>query len=629
MPSSSVLLYANPITISGSSSISGSYVFSGSFSFDFWINPKYTTDNPTDSFKTGTIFHLSSCYAVSLVTGSSRDVNGYSNKFRVLLQLSSSTDTAPSLVNTSSLGQFMYLSDDNSLIRNTWQHVTVRWSNNSYNLGSGSFIVDGTAVGTFVIPSSSVTPSSFLPTRDNPNVLCVGNYYEGPNSGSSVLSYFFSTDTATREGLEELVSDVGFSPTNFTFDHPLNAEVHDLKIYNKHLTNAEIAALRTSGPPDRTNLLFYLPPFFTRESPTRQYYNGDGGVFESPFFTVTGSTTTPFTATMAWAVGGHYINLENFTRELIANRHPRLWELSGSVIGDTTSIPQSANQLLYATGSVRKRNATVLPCDNGVFYPAFTRFLGSLSQSLFVNDLGNSEPGTISLRNLISTASLFPGIRQDTTSSLIAGLTGPDPSVSSSLTLSPGRAPTILQRTRDNSSNQIALFDISNLYYGMYIKPGTLEIIDTALSGTNSKVKIALKDDGHGNVYRADSTGSHASWNSVGNVFYNEGVVLIKSPHLYFFGEEQYTMTFKGEQNVHVLKFNLVAYPHQQISSSNPSYTPVSASDMANDADKRFVYVTGINLHDDNLNLIAKTSLAQPLVVRSSDMISFRPKFDF
>jgi hypothetical protein len=628
IPENTVLLYANPITNS-LGNITGPYLFSGSFSFDFYINPRYTTDSDTSEFKAGTILHLSSCYAVSLVTGSSVDINGKPDKYRILLQLSSSTDTNPSSVSLNSLPNFSFLSSDNSLARNTWHHVTIKWGTNSYNYGSGSFVIDDAEKGTFVIPSASVTPTSFSSYRSDPKVLCVGNYYEGMNSGSNSMVFFFSTDTAQREGLDELIADTGFAPVSYSFTHPLNAEIHDLKIYNRCLTTSEIASLRTNGPTSVDGLMFYLPPFFTYESPYRKFYGGFGGVPKTPFWIQDGSTTTPYNTDMAFGVGGHVNNLENYTREFVYGRYPRLWNLTGSIMSTTIAIPTETDVLLYSTGSFRKNALTILPCDNGSFYPNFSLFLSPLSSSRFKNDLGNFDYSLVSLKHIISTSSLFPGLLTEGTGSISGELSGPDPSVTSSLTTSPGTVPTVLQRTRDNSSNEVVIFDISNLYYGNRIKPNTFTICDTSLSCSGGKVRITLRDDGEGNLYRSDASGSNADWSTVGNVFYNEGMVLIKNPHLFFFGKEQFDMSFQGEQTTHVLTVNVSARPYLQVSSSNPSYLPISASDMANDTDKRFVYITGINIHDDNLNVISRTSLAQPIVCRTADKMLFKVRTDF
>ena len=55
----------------------------------------------------------------------------------------------------------------------------------------------------------------------------------------------------------------------------------------------------------------------------------------------------------------------------------------------------------------------------------------------------------------------------------------------------------------------------------------------------------------------------------------------------------------------------------------------ISASFDANDFDSKFTYIDGINLHDDNLNVIMRAKLAQPVKKRNSDEILFKIKEDF
>ncbi len=154
VPSSSVLLYASTSEIPGVGRASGSYMTTGAFSFDFYINPRYTNDGPGQDFKAGTLLHLSSTYAVSLVTGSLRDKNGYVDGYRVLLQLSHSADVPPHLAKAGNYpNDLIFMSDDNSLRRNHWHHVIITWGTDKINDGSGSFYVDGITKGTFNVPS--------------------------------------------------------------------------------------------------------------------------------------------------------------------------------------------------------------------------------------------------------------------------------------------------------------------------------------------------------------------------------------------------------------------------------------------------------------------------------------------
>jgi hypothetical protein len=163
VPTSSCLMYPN---IAGGQShpgyVSGTYVPSGAITFDFHINPCYRSEQHDSSFKAGTIFHLSSTYALSLVSGSQKDENGKPVAFRLLLQLSHSADIAPSLALQGTYpNDLVFLSSDNALKFNHWHHVVVRWGTDTINQGTGSFVIDGINRGTFFVPSGTIAPRSF------------------------------------------------------------------------------------------------------------------------------------------------------------------------------------------------------------------------------------------------------------------------------------------------------------------------------------------------------------------------------------------------------------------------------------------------------------------------------------
>ena len=632
-PSDSVLLYPQLVSSSGTTIVSASYAVSASFSFDFWIKPKNTTDNDTAPYKPGTIMALSGCYAISLLSGSSKDADGRPNKFRLLFQLSGAANIPPSNINVSNLPSMAFVSDDNSLLKDTWHHVTIRWGTSQYNLGSGSILIDEVSRGNFTITQSAL---SYKTTggSDGPVALCVGNFYEGTNSGVNAMSRFFTTAISTREGLMELYPDTSIRyPTTYSFTHPLNAELSELKIYNKYLIDSEVSALRTNGPQSFENLVFYVPPFFTQESPTRQLVGNDGGIFVTPFQTRTGTTETPFSAELAFEVGGHYINLENFTREMVGGTYPRLLGLSGSIVTAPGSFPETANAILYSTASIRRRNLTILPCDNANFFPSYKLLIG-LSSSYFHNDLYNEDLSLVSLRDIYPTSSLLKGLQiKDVTTdrsnnSLINDLMGPDPSDNSTFGKVSGYVPTILQRTKDNTSNQVVFFDVSTLFYDQNIEPGSLIMVDSAVSSSD-KLSITLKDDGYGNLYRADTAGEAATWNSVGNVLYNEGIILIKHPSLFMFGESQFSISFKGRHDIHILTIDCLARTGMVTSSSNPSYIEGNSTSNVNEADQKYVWISDVLIHDENLNVITKTKLAQHFQKKTGDKALFKIKMDF
>jgi len=346
---------------------------------------------------------------------------------------------------------------------------------------------------------------------------------------------------------------------------------------------------------------------------------------------------------------------------------------------------------LYATGSFTRRNLSVLPNDNGLFQPnyeplssgTFSYYPTSGSEmASFVNVKGELDLSVININNLIpdTVATFKPGVKETNRSGIdetiqrwqaesfiecmlevsasmvtgsvsdregdayeydLVGYTNPGGKRPQDMNTNERGVDrgidgqqfnlqnTTFFFTGDPSSEEVTIFTLSNLFYGNKINPGTLVIKDSNLSGSHGKISMTLKDNALGSLYRADCETEQATWNSVGNIFYNEGVGIIKSPHLSLFGKDQFEMELRGEQNTHVLAVNVPCRSAEFNSSSNPSFKVISASLNVNDTHKEFVYITGMYIHDDNYNVVMKVNLAQPIMKRVTDAYLFRAKIDF
>jgi len=617
IPTGSALIYPNTEDSNGS----GVYSLPTSFSVNFWINPRYT--NP--DYRAGTILHVSSSISISLVSGSSRDEFNNPDKFKLLLQLSQSADTPPSSVSlttpSSNYPNDLIFTSSHFLNKNHWHHVCVQWSQNVSN-SIGSIFIDDFETN-FTIPSASVS----APNDNEPSGIVVGNYYDGNVTN---LAHLLKNSLSTTEGFTN-INHPGSTPAVAanTFSHPLNAEIHELKIYDKVLANPETVleterqAARNKGPSNFTNLVFYVPPFFYPTTPTRE-------VLTTPFKTVTSTTDDPFSVAFSYGVNGKSINLENFTREFVIGNSPRLFGLFPQTMNDTIEN-LLADEFIYHTGSHKKRNMTILPNDNGLFEPNYFALSSSpmsSSAKFYQNPLqtqGIADYSIISLENLIPSGVLYPGLVATSGSfyDKIMSASAQNPGVSQGAVL------TIAQRTRDRSSNEIVIYDISNLYYGNRIHPGSFELYEKNLTGSDGKIKIRLKDNERGSLYRADALTQHAKWNNVGTVLYDEGIAVVKSPHLLFFNKDETNVSFKGEQNLHTMILNVPAFKEMFTSSSNPSFVPIPPSDNANDEEMSTLYVTTVNIHDDNFNIIMKANFAQPIFKTEEDEFIIRLKEDF
>jgi hypothetical protein len=170
---------------------------------------------------------------------------------------------------------------------------------------------------------------------------------------------------------------------------------------------------------------------------------------------------------------------------------------------------------------------------------------------------------------------------------------------------------------------------MSNLYYGNRIHPGSFKIIDNHLTGSGGRVKITLKDNKRGSLYRADCNSKHAEWNNVGDVFYDEGIILVKTPHLPYFCKDKTDITLKGEQNIHTMILNIPCEKGMFNSSSNPTFDKITPSNNVNDKDLQTLFVTNVNIHDDNFNIIMKANFSQPIIKTEEDEFVIRLKQDF
>ena len=164
----------------------------------------------------------------------------------------------------------------------------------------------------------------------------------------------------------------------------------------------------------------------------------------------------------------------------------------------------------------------------------------------------------------------------------------------------------------------------SDMYRGGGAPSGT-----SFSKGNDYRMPINLCDDRYGNIIRCDTTGSLAESNYVGSVFYEDGIIALKSPHLFNFGAHNFTLEFEGVQNTHILEL-LVPVPRSVFnSSSNPNYNALKPFDDSNEEAQSFMYLSTLNFHDSNLNVVAKARMAQPVIKRLNDKFLFRVKFDF
>ena len=607
VPSGSAIIF--PDFVPASPFDTTSYAVTNGLTIDVHANPRFTTDAPRENFRAGVIVQVPGSYCLALATGSHLGPDGRPDRFRLILMLSHSSDISPSLVNltaangTRSFPQdLVFVSDDNSLVKNAWHHISVSWSS-VVNSGTGSFYVDGEESGTFSLSSGSISRTTL------PGCLVVGNQLQPSVLGER----FFNAAAASSEGLMSSPTYSAGDPSP-VFASPLNAEIHSLKVYNRHLVSAERDRNGLQDAPlPEPGLIFYLPPYFMHESPLRS-------VPISAAAKQTKRTSTILNTDLMFGCGGRDINLENFARDLTRferpNQYPRLFNMTASIEG-LDSYSGNFNERFYRLPSNVRRNLTVLPCDDGLFrlnYSSIASLTGSVTSS-FASYTGGLDYSLVRLTGMTDEFFADRPIQ--------AGTTRTDPTGDQTGFLY------VHYEDQEECTNFGTLIDVPSITYGTSIRPGSFSVTDAALTGSDGRIRITLKDDGKNGLYRADCETPHAYWNTQGLFFENEGLGLVTAPTVPFFAKHQWNCSFDTNNSVHVFSVDVVVPSGYANKSQNPTYRSFPPSASPDETAASFVYIDTINLHDENLNVVARATLSQPVLKRPQDAFTFRLKMDY
>ena len=486
--------------------------------------------------------------------------------------------------------------------------------------------------------------------------------YGNSNSRAAKTGFLFDSGSADTFGTENLMGDIT-DDENLThvLDSPLNAELQDIRIFSRWRTNNEIKSTAETGYYDfgDKHFLFYLPPYFIPSSSVRQ-------MMKTVTQTHYSSSHTPFNTDLSFGQGGRLINLENFTYDLVTGAQARCYNLSATPPTGTWSnfsaddfdfIPASDALLLKPEN--RKRNLTILPSDLGQLKPGMS-FLDSRTSAMtdkesgwfFVNDNGQPAKGMVTLRNMISMGAQYNELVSfdDETGNVDSLVDRLFPKIEVAISKDQDKdgladfkeiahskaygqqsaiGLTVLNRTRDTDSSEIMFLDISNIFYGDMIKHESFVMHDPYVTGSAGKIKLTFKDNGAGGLYRCDASGSHPTWASAGIILYEEGLVCLTDPTIPAFGTQQFTTTFKGDRNLHILEMRVPIDAEEAKISSNPTYKKLSPTDLPADREIGCNFITNMFLHDENLNVIGKVNLSRPIVRKDEDRYVFKFKMDF
>lgn len=198
--------------------------------------------------------------------------------------------------------------------------------------------------------------------------------------------------------------------------------------------------------------------------------------------------------------------------------------------------------------------------------------------------------------------------------------------------------------------SQMLAVHVPAAFYGRQIVPGSVRMECRAYSSASHGLVRVLVDDGRGGLYLSGSACSSSlankedyagvAWNKVGNVFYGEGLIVIKDPSLHDFGRDDgasahpsdtFQLSFRGDSRIPVKmlmcridrgEFNATAnQTFYDVDPDDGSWEPRHASGT--------VRVTTVGLYNGDRELVGVARLADPVRIRPRDRINIRLRMDF
>lgn len=198
-----------------------------------------------------------------------------------------------------------------------------------------------------------------------------------------------------------------------------------------------------------------------------------------------------------------------------------------------------------------------------------------------------------------------------------------------------------------NTISDLKVVHVPSMYYGRQIATGSVKLVCNAF--TSSKLQRTIVDDGRGGLYISGSATSGTledresykgvQWNKVGNVFYSEGLIVIKDPSLLDFGlnnpvsqlqNDLLQVNFKGKSNIPTKVFMCRVHGAKANASNNSSFV---AFDSGSDKhkivrDDNTTYITAVGIYNKERKLVAVAKLASPVRKKEIEKLNIKLKMD-
>ena len=629
--------------------------------FEFWIKPcKEQTD-------IGTIVQLDNSYAIALIPDTDSLKNGVYSKYKlgIFAQNRSDLDNyTPTLSQTTVVsgtggsdkgGVFV---TQGILNLDHWHHVVIRYGAD-FNNGLLNIFVDsvsstgGNVDGQFDIGVGSRQTGIFYVDGGTAftagDTLFVGGW--SPTGGATNLwGYYSEEQEQTRINNATYTSGFGVSPV-----FQLKSELQELRIWNTCRSEAELLISRRQGLSDTTGLQLYIPFLFDPRDDTPQWkrfgfnpaqfdlekredYYKKGALFVIRSFGSFQYNKTQFCPNNAYIGGMPFVNVHSHVREYVNGSYPVITSFRKLTNTSLNTYPEFDNQTIsshkieYFQNNwekltwLRAINSMLVPCDNTFFHSDYSLLQTNMHMNM------NAEMLKLLGEGIASTDTSFEigKFYDDEVFAISDAVNSLDPITAGTFTgtLENLQTKSLVAEGKledlDYISPLTTTYAIPQIYYGNRIHPETVELRFIL----NEDGKEILIKDFEGSLYRVTNVDDKIQA-KVGHIDYGNGILCLMSPLLTSNGITNFDLKFKGEKNLHVMQLDVPCPAGVANKSQNPTFKALKATANANETDKSITYISSIYLHDENLNIIGKVNLAQPVVKREEDSFIFRVKVDF
>jgi hypothetical protein len=208
--------------------------------------------------------------------------------------------------------------------------------------------------------------------------------------------------------------------------------------------------------------------------------------------------------------------------------------------------------------------------------------------------------------------------------------------------------------TKTRINDQVNFFRVVHvpaMFYGRQLATGSIQMVCNAYM--NKGIQRVLKDDGRGRLYVSGSMTKPVSgedfgglkWNKVGNVFYNEGLIVITDPSFYDFGDIQQDpsagfpdtlqVAFSGLERITTKVFQCRIGAGEANGSNNPSFSSLNMDPKSQFYNKFVVkqsppvtWISAVGIYNEDHKLVAVAKLASPIRKREKDKLLIRLRMD-